>query len=330
MTRRTFIARMLATAAAGTLGATATGTARAQAPAWPVKPLRFILPFPPGGPTDLLGRSIAEKLAEGLGQPVVVDNRPGAGGNVGAEQAARAAPDGYTMVLCAPSLAISPSLYRKLAYDPQRDLAPVQLVATIPNVLVVHPSVPANTVAELVDFARGHPGKLNFGSGGAGTSNHLGGELFKLATGIDIVHVPYKGVETAMKAMLGGDVQLVVIGVPPTLVHVKAGKLRPIAALGRQRVVALPDVPTIAEAGFPGLEVDTWYGVLVPAGTPRPIVERLNRELTRALASPDLRQRLANVGIEPATGTPEQFREFIAAETAKWSKVVQGAGLKAE
>lgn len=304
------------------------GTAHAQT--YPAKPLRFILPFPPGGPTDLLGRALADKLASGLGQPVVVENRPGAGGNLGAEQAARSAPDGYTIVLCAPSLAISPALYRKLAYDPQRDLAPVQLVAQIPNVLVVQPSVPSRSVRELIDHAKAHPGKLNFGSGGAGTSNHLGGELLKTLAQIDIVHVPYKGVETAMKAMLGGQVDLVVIGVPPTLAQIRAGKLRPLAVLGRERVAALPDVPTAAEAGFAGLEVDTWYGVLAPAATPRPIIDRLNRELAAALASADLRERLAAVGIEPLGGSPERFREFLAAETIKWAKVVRDAGLQPE
>ena len=307
-------------------GAIALSTAHAVAQSYPAKPIRFILPFPPGGPTDLLGRTLAEKLSELMGQPVITDNRPGAGGNLGAELAAKSVPDGYTIVLCAPSIAISPSLYKKLNYDPLRDLAPIQLVATIPNVLVVHPSVPAQTLAELIDFARRNPGKLNFGSGGAGTSNHLGGELFKLLAKVDLVHVPYKGVETAMKAMLGGQVDLVVIGVPPTIAQIKAGKLRALVALGRERVAALPDVPTAAEAGLPGFEVDTWYGVLAPAGTPRELIERLNRDLTRALASPDLRERLANVGIRPLSDTPEAFRAFLHSEAARWAKVVKEAG----
>jgi tripartite-type tricarboxylate transporter receptor subunit TctC len=290
----------------------------------------MILPFPPGGGTDILGRLIAERLAAALGQPVVLEHRGGAGGNVGAEAAAKSAPDGYTMVLAAPSLAISRSLYRKLNYDAVKDLAPVGLVATVPNVLVTHPSVPAATLAEFIAYARARPGQLNFGSGGSGTSNHLAGELFNLVAGVRLVHVPYKGVNLAMNDVLGEQVQLVVIGIPAAAPHIKAGKLRALAVIAPKRSVALPDVPTVAEAGLPGYDVTTWYGVLVPAGTPRPIVVRLNAELVRAMRSDDLQERLAAMATDPATGTPEEFGELLQQEIAKWAKVVREAGLQAD
>jgi tripartite-type tricarboxylate transporter receptor subunit TctC len=226
--------------------------------AWPSKPVRLILPFPPGGGTDILGRLIAERLTAGLGQPVVTENRGGAGGNVGAEAAARSAPDGYTIVLVAPSLAISPSLYSKLNYDPVRDFAPVSLVATVPNVMITHPSVPANTLAEFIQLAKTKPGAMNFGSGGSGTSNHLACELFNIVTGVKLVHVPYKGVNLAMQDVLSGQIHLVVIGVPAAAPHIKAGKLRALALVAPQRSAALPDIPTVAEAGLRDFEVTTW------------------------------------------------------------------------
>jgi tripartite-type tricarboxylate transporter receptor subunit TctC len=298
--------------------------------AYPARPVRLILPFPPGGSTDLLGRTLAEKLAAELRQPVVPENRPGAGGNVGAEAAARSAPDGYTLVLCAPSLAISPSLYAKLNYDPLRDLAPIALVATIPNLFVVHPSVPVRTLAELAQHARDNPGKLNFGTGGAGTSNQLAADMFRMLSKTDVVLVPYKGAETAMLAVLAGQVQMVVIGPPASATHVKSGKLRALAVLGKERYSGLPEVPTAAESGMPGFEVDTWYGVLAPAGVPREIVARLNAELTKIMQSPDMRERLAGMGIEPLTSTPAEFGEFVRAEVAKWGSVVKASGARVE
>jgi tripartite-type tricarboxylate transporter receptor subunit TctC len=302
----------------------------AQAPGpYPSKPLRFILPFPPGGPTDILGRLIGERLASSLGQPVIVENRGGAGGNVGAEAAAKSAPDGYTLVLVAPSLAISPSLYSKLNYDPLRDFAPVSLVATVPNVIVTQPGL-APTLQEFIALAKAKPGGMNFGSGGSGTSNHLAGELFNIVTGTKLVHVPYKGVNLAMNDVLGGAIHLVVIGVPAAAPHIKSGRLRALGVIAPQRLPALPEVPTVAEAGLPDFEVTTWYGVLAPAGTPRPVVARLNGELVKILYSPDMKDKLNAMGTDPVTSTPEEFAAYLRQETAKWANVVLEAGLKAD
>ena len=298
--------------------------------AYPARPVRFILPFPPGGGTDILGRLLAERLAANLGQPVVTENRGGAGGNVGAEAAARSAPDGYTIVLVAPSLAISPTLYSKLNYDPVKDFAPISLVATVPNVMITQPSVPAQTLQEFIAYAHARPGALNFGSGGAGTSNHLAGELFNLVTGAKLVHIPYKGVNLAMQDVLAGNVHLVFIGIPAAAPHIKAGKLRALATVAPRRSSALPDVPTVAEAGLRDFEVTTWYGVLAPAGTPRPIIARLNAELVKVVHSPEVKERLAATGTEPLTSTPEEFAAYIQREIAKWGDVIRKAGVKAD
>lgn len=313
--------------------AAGAGLATTQSPAqdaWPRRPIRLILPFPPGGGTDILGRIIAEKLGADLGQPVVVENRGGAGGNVGAEAAAKSAPDGYTIVLVAPSLAISPSLYSKLNYDPLRDFAPVSLVATVPNVMVIPSSIAANTLTEFIALAKSKPGAMNFGSGGSGTSNHLAGELFNIVAGVKLVHVPYKGVNLAMNDALAGQVQLVVIGIPAAAPQIKTGRLRALAVVAPQRAPALPEVPTAAEAGLPEFDVTTWYGVLAPAGTPRPIVGRLNAELVRIMHAPDLKDRLAAMATDPVTSTPEEFAGFLRREIAKWGEVVRRAGLKAD
>jgi len=300
------------------------------ADAWPAKPIRFILPFPPGGGTDILGRLIAERLTANLGQPVVTENRGGAGGNVGAEAAAKSAPDGYTIVLVAPSLAISPSLYSKLNYDAVKDFAPVSLVATVPNVMITNPAVPAGTLKEFIALAKSKPGEMNFGSGGSGTSNHLAGELFNIVAGVKLVHVPYKGVNLAMQDVLSGRVQLVVIGVPATVPNIKAGKLRALALVAPQRSAVLPDVPTVAEAGLANFEVTTWYGILAPAGTPRPIVARLNAELVKIMHAPELKEKLDALATDPVTSTPEEFAGLIQREIAKWGEVVREAGLKAD
>jgi len=304
--------------------------ASAQAPAaWPSKPIRLILPFPPGGPTDILGRMVADRLTASLGQPVIVENHGGAGGNIGAEAAAKSAPDGYTLLLVSNPIVISPSLYSKLNYDPQRDFAPVSLLATVPNVMVTYPSLGVNTLQEFIALAKSKPG-MNFGSGGAGTSNHAAGELFNILAGVKLVHVPYKGVNLAMNDVLAGRIQLVVIGVPAAGPHIKAGRLRALAVIAPHRLPALPDVPTVAEAGLPAFEVTTFYGVLAPAGTPKPIVSRINAELVRIMHSPELKDRLAVMATDPATGTPEEFGDFLKRETAKWGEVVRKAGLKVD
>ena len=320
----------LATLAAALALAPAIALAQSGADVYPNRPVRFILPFPPGGGTDILGRLIAERLTASLGQPVVVENRGGAGGNVGVEVAAKAAPDGYTIVLVAPSLAISATLYSKLNYDAVKDFAPISLVAAVPNVMVTNPAVNAQNLAEFIALAKTRPGGMNFGSGGSGTSNHLAGELFNSVVGVKLVHVPYKGVNLAMNDVLSGQVQLVVMGIPAVAPHIKAGKLRALGVLARERSPTLPDVPTIAEAGLPNFEVTTWYGVLAPAGTPRTIINRLNAELVRIMHSPELKDRLAALATDPLTGTPDEFAEFIRQEIAKWGKVVRDAGLKAD
>jgi tripartite-type tricarboxylate transporter receptor subunit TctC len=305
------------------------GAAGAQE-AYPSRPVRFILPFPPGGGTDILGRLVAERLSAGLGQPVVTENRGGAGGNVGAEAAAHSAPDGYTIVLVAPSLAISPSLYSKLNYDPVKDLAPVSLVATVPNVMITNPSVEAKNLQEFIALALARPGAMNYGSGGAGTSNHLAGELFNIVTGAKLVHVPYKGVNLAMQGVLAGEIHLVFIGIPAALPHIKAGRLRALALVASQRSPALPEVPTAAEAGLKDFEVTTWYGVMAPAGTPRPIVTRLNAELGKIMHTADVKERLAGMATDPLTSTPEEFAAYLKQEIAKWGDVVRKANLKAD
>ncbi len=300
------------------------------AQAYPSKSVRVIFPFPPGGPTDLLGRAIAQKLAAQMGQPVVADNRPGAGGNLGLDLAAKAPPDGYTLVLSSPIIALAPLLYSKLNYDPFKDLAPISQVAVIQNVLLVHPSVPAKTLKGLVEIARKNPGKLNYGSGGIGTTTHLAPELLKSLTGINLVHVPYKGSGLALIGLMGGNVDLLIMAVPAAAAQVQAGKVRALAVLSTQRAVSLPDVPTTKEAGFDNLEVPIWYGFLAPAATPRDIIARLNGELIKALSAADLKERLAAAGIEPHTSTPEQFGSFIRSENVRFAKVIKAAGIKPE
>jgi tripartite-type tricarboxylate transporter receptor subunit TctC len=300
------------------------------AQSYPAKPVRFILPFPPGGPTDILGRIIAQKLSEQLGQSIVSENRPGAAGNVGTDYASKQPADGYTIVLVSPSLSISPSLYKKMGYDAVRDFAPISLVAQIPNVLLVHPSVPARTLKELVQLAKSKPGKMNFGSGGMGTSNHLGGEMLKSLAKVNLVHVPYKGSNQAMLGMMGGEVDMVVIGIPPTLQHIQAGRVRALAVLDAARAPTLPNVPTAKEAGIANYEVLTWYGVLAPAATPREIVARLNTEWVKIAAMPDTREKMTAAGFDTMAGTSEQFRDFIRSEMVRWGRVIKDANLVIE
>ena len=317
--------RFIPALVAGALIAIAASPA-AHAQAYPSKPIRFVLPFPPGGGTDILGRILAQKLSEQVGQPVVPENRPGAGGNVGTEYASRQPADGYTIVICSPSLAISPALYKKLAYK-QEDLTPIGRVASIPNALVSHPVVPAKTVKELIALAKSSPGKLAFGTGGAGTSNDLAARYFISQNKLNILVVPHKGVNQATIAALGGQVDLVVVGVATSAPHVRANKLRALATLTAERTTALPEVPSIVEAGLPWFQVDTWYVMAAPAGTPAPVIDRLNTEFNKMLKDPDVRKRMADRGAIPVTSTPAEAAAFVKKETGIWAKVIRDAKL---
>jgi tripartite-type tricarboxylate transporter receptor subunit TctC len=296
---------------------------------YPTKPVRIVAPFAPGSTIDIIGRLIAPKLSEALGQPVLVENRPGAGGAVGLDAVAKAAPDGHTIVIGALGpLAMNPALYPKSPFDPVRDFAPVTLLATGPVVIAVHPSVPARNVKELVDLAKKNPGKLNFGSPGVGTSPHLTGELVKMLTKTDIVHVPYKGNAEALTDLVSGRVSIVYTGVPPAVPLAKAGRIRLIATTGKSRLPGLPDVPTIAEAGLADAQVLIWYGLVAPAATPREIIARLNREIVRVMQAPDVKERFIQQGIDPETSTA--FGRLVADEYARWTKVIRSAGIKLE
>ena len=296
---------------------------------YPQKPIRFIMPFPAGGATEIIGRMIGQRLTEVMGQPVVIDNRGGAGGNLGIEIAARAAPDGYTMVLVAPNLTISPSLYRKLNYDPVKDFAPVTLIARVPIVMITNPALPAQNLKEFIALAKSRPGQLNYGSGGSGTSLHLAGELFNLTAGVKIVHVPYRGATLAMNDVIGGQLQLNFIGIPSPAPHIRAGRLRALAVIAGQRAAALPEVPTAAEAGLPGYEVTTWYGVLMPAATPREIVLRLNREIARIMQTPEARAMLASMQAEAvAPMSPEEFAVQQQRGRDRFGDVVREANIR--
>jgi tripartite-type tricarboxylate transporter receptor subunit TctC len=328
------MSRTLLRAVAAVAGITAIALAHpagAQAPAYPTKPIRLVVPFPPGGATDILARAVAQKLTEAWGQSVVVDNRPGAGGNIGSELVAKAAPDGYTLEMgTVGTHAINASLYAKMPYDHVKDFAPVILVAAVPNVLVVNPAVPVNSVQELIAYAKANPGKLNFASSGSGTSIHLSGELFKVMAGVQMTHVPYKGSAPALQDLLGGQVQLMFDNLPPSLPQIKAGKLRALGVTSTARSPALPDVPTIAESGLPGFEASSWFGVLAPAGTASTIIAKLNAEIAKWLASPEAKEKLVAIGANGAGGTPEDFARHIQTETAKWAKVVKESGAKVD
>jgi tripartite-type tricarboxylate transporter receptor subunit TctC len=302
--------------------------ARAAGPEFPTRPLRYIVPFPPGGSTDIMARIVAAALTEGLGQSVVIDNRGGAGGTVGAEIAAHATPDGYTIFACnIASLAVSPALYRKLGYDPVAGFAPIGFIGSTPNALVVHPSLPAATIAEFIALAKSQPGKLNYGSPGIGTSPQLTMELFKMTARIDVIHIAYKGAGPALAALMGGQVDAMVSTVPSFLAATRAGTIRMLGVTSLTRIPDLPDVPTIAESGMPGFEVISWQGLCTPAGVPKAALVRLRPALTAALALPDTRRRLAEQGVQPGTLTAEQFATFIRTERTKWAKVVKDVGI---
>jgi tripartite-type tricarboxylate transporter receptor subunit TctC len=303
--------------------------AGASAQDYPTKPIRIVVPFPAGGATDLLARAVAQRLTEKWGQPVIVDNRPGAGGNIGSELVAKAAPDGYTLEMgTVGTHAINVSLYAKMPYDHVKDFVPIILVAAVPNVLVVNPSLPVKSVQELIAYGKANPGKLNFASSGNGTSIHLSGELFKTMTGVQMTHVPYKGSAPALQDLIAGQVQLMFDNLPPSLPQIKAGKLRALGVTTATRSPVLPDLPTIAESGLPGFESSSWFGLLAPAGTPQPIVAKVNAEVNAWLATPEAKEKIVASGANPAGGTPDDFAKHIAAETAKWQKVVKESGAK--
>lgn len=302
-----------------------------QAQDYPSKAVRLVVPFAAGGGSDVVARTVALKLGDALGQPVVVENKPGAGGNIGTDQVAKAAPDGYTILMGVfGPIAVNPSLFGNLPYDPLRDFAPITQAVSVTNMLVVHPSVPANTVRELIEWGRRNPGKLASGTGGTGTAGHMASELFKSMTKLDMAVVPYKGAAPAVNDVLGGQVNMTFEALLSTLPHAKAGKLKAIGVTTATRSTLLPNVPTIAEAGLPGYETNNWYGFLAPANTPKPIIDRLNREMVKILAMPDVKEKLAALGAEPVGSSPQQFAAAIKADVEKWKRIVTETGAKAE
>jgi tripartite-type tricarboxylate transporter receptor subunit TctC len=313
--------------AAAAISLMAFAPAQAQ---YPNKPVRLILPFPPGGAVDTLGRIIGPRLSEALGQQVVMENRPGATGNIGAELVAKSPPDGYTVLMGAIPLSISVSVYSKLGFDPVKDLAPVSLLASTPNVVVVHPSVPAKSVKELIALARARPGQLDFSSSGAGGSPHLAGALFNNLAGTRMNHIPYKGGGPAVIALVAGEVSVGFATAPSVIHHVKSARLRGLAVTSAQRAPLAPDLPTVSEAGLPGYEAGAWQGLLVPAGTRREIISRLQAESSKVLKLPDVKERLDATGLTPIGSTPEEFGAYLRSEIEKWGKVVRSVGMRVD
>ena len=323
-TRRTLLAS-LAVAAAGAL------PLGALAQNFPTKPITIIVPFSAGGTTDILARIVGQGLTTELGQSVVVDNKPGAGGNIGGSLAAKAAADGYTLFMgTVGTHAINQSLYKKMPFDPVKDFAPLSRVATVPNLLVAHPSQPFKTVKEMIAYAKANPGKITFGSPGSGASPHVSGELFKSMTGTDLLHIPYKGSAPAMTDLLGGQTSVMFDNMPSAIQHVRSGKLRPIAVTTAKRSPELPDVPTIAEAGVPGYEATSWFGMFAPAGTPKPVLDKLHAALIKVLNQADVKKKIAEQGGDVVAETPDQFAAFIQAESVMWGKVVKESGATAD
>lgn len=317
--------------AVGVAAAMMLAAAPAGAETYPTKPVRMVVPFPAGSTTDLVGRILANKLGEALGQQVVVDNRGGGGGTIGTEHVARAAPDGYTILMATIGThAINPALYKKITYDPVKDFAPIAQFGTAPNVLVVNPSLPVKTVAELVAYARAHPGELNFGSSGNGTSNHLSGAMLVSREKLDMVHVPYRGGAQAIEGLLRGDLKVMFYHYLPLLPHIEDGKLRPLAVTGAERVAALPKVPTMGEAGISDFVVSAWFGVYAPAGTPEPVVARLNKAIVDIVATPAMRETLSKQGVDPISGTPEDLDRLMKAEIVRWARIVEAAGARVD
>jgi tripartite-type tricarboxylate transporter receptor subunit TctC len=303
----------------------------ARAEDYPSKPIRFVVPYPAGGPLDTVARLLGQKVSESLKQPVIVDNRPGAGGNIGADFVAKSAPDGYTILMGAVAThAINPTLYGHIPYDPVADFIPITQVASTPNVLVVNPSVPAKDVREFVAYAKANPGKLNFGSGSTGSAGHLAGELFKTMAGVDMTHVPYKGAGPAMQDLVAGQIQLMFDNLASCLGQIRAGKVRALAVTTGKRTSLAPELPTIAESGLPGFDINTWFGVFAPAKTPQPVVDRLYTEFTRALAMPDVRQKMVDLGAEPVGNKPAEFAAYIRSEKDRYARVIKASGAKVD
>jgi tripartite-type tricarboxylate transporter receptor subunit TctC len=307
-----------------------TAAALASQAAYPEKPITLIVPFPPGGPTDLVARVIGKAMGDSLGQPVIIDNRGGANGNIGAGMAAKAAPDGYTMLYNTSAVALSPALYRNLSYDVTKDLSPVALAAVVPLALVVHPSVPANNVKEFIAYAKANPGRLSYGSAGAGNVTHLGAFQFLQANGLEAVHIPYKGSAPADMDLVAGNIQFLTDTVNSVAAFVKDKRIKMLAVTTGKRMSLFPDVPTLAESGMPGFEVGAWQGLMVPAGTPQPVIDRLNAELRKALANGEVRAKLAQQGAEPLGSSPEEYGAYIRKEIDRWGKVVKQSGVTAE
>jgi tripartite-type tricarboxylate transporter receptor subunit TctC len=297
---------------------------------YPAKTVRLVVPFPPGGSADTVGRLLAQKLSQSFGEQVIVDNRPGASTLIGSELVANATPDGHTLLLGSAGLTINASLMAKLPFDPATSFAPIALVTSAPNILVVNPSVPANTVKELIALAKAQPRKLNFGSAGPGTGNHLAGEMFKVMAAVDIVHVPYKGDAPAITDILAGQIQMLFVGIAPVKAHIASGRLRALAISSRSRSSVYPELPTMIEAGVPDYESSVWAGLLAPRTTPRPVVEKLNEGVKAALAQPDVREKLTTLGYEAVGSSPEEFARYFADEIAKWARVVREAKLRVE
>ena len=302
----------------------------AVAQTFPSKSIRIVVPLAAGGPGDVLARAVGQKLAENVGQPVVIDNRPGANTNIGNEAVAKSPPDGYTLLATASTLTINPSLYANLPYDAVKSFAPLTLIATTPLVLVVHPSLPVKSVQELAALAKSKPGQLHYGSAGSGSVLHLAGEMFNTMARVKLVHVPYKGVTNAFSDLLGGQISLMFPGAPIALPQARAGKLRALATTGDKRAPAAPELPTVAEMGFPGYEVSVWYGLLAPAGTPAATINRLHSEIVKIVQLPEIAERWAVLGAEPAHNTPEQFAAFLKNDLVKWTKVVRDSGAKVD
>lgn len=312
--------------------ATALCAATANAAgAYPDRPVRLMLPFPPGGPSDIVGRMFAQKLSESLGQQVVIDNRGGAAGNIACEIAKNAAPDGYTLMQATVgTMSINPGLYLKLPYEPLRDFAPISLLTETPYLLVVNPNIPAKSVKELVALAKSQPGKMNFASGGVGTGNHFSGELFRMLSGIDVVHIPYKGSGVGMNDVLSGQVQFMFINLLPATPFVANGRLRGLGVTSAKRSSAAPDIPTIAESGFPGYQSTSWHGFVAPIKVPAPIIKQLHGELVKITQQPDVKKRMLAQGTDVIGSTPDEFRKVIQIESAKWAGVIKTAGIKPE